>query len=73
MDKETLEKLLDGQPASIRGQGVLLYNGAAKCAQEYQAAPTAANLRDWEAAQVVAIAAFISGGGGKRKEDGEKP
>lgn len=71
MDKETLEKLLEGQPASIRGQGVLLYNGAAKCAQEYQAAPTAANLRDWEAAQaaLAKFAARISDAAGEEEED----
>lgn len=71
MDKETLEKLLDGQPASIRTQGVLLYNGAAKCAQEYQSTPTAANLRDWEAAQaaLAKFAARISDAADGQEED----
>jgi hypothetical protein len=51
IDKEKLEGLIADQPKEIRGKGVLLFNGAASCAQQYQTAPTAANLRDWEAAQ----------------------
>lgn len=59
MDKESLEILIADQPKEIRAKGVLLYNGAASCAQQYQAAPTASNLRDWEAAQA-ALAKFVA-------------
>jgi hypothetical protein len=59
MDKETLENLIADQPKEIRTKGVLLYNGVASCAQQYQAAPTASNLRDWEAAQA-ALAKFVA-------------
>lgn len=71
MDKTVFEKLLDGQPETIRTQGVLLYNGAAKGAQEYQNAPTAANLHDWEAAQaaLAKFAARISAAAGGDEED----
>lgn len=51
MNKEKLESLIADQPNEIRGKGVLLFNGAASCAEQYRSAPTAANLRDWEAAQ----------------------
>lgn len=51
MDKDTLEKLIADKPKQIRAKAVLLFNGAAKSAQEYQTNATAANLRDWQAAQ----------------------
>jgi hypothetical protein len=51
MDQETLERLIADKPKQIRAKAILLFNGAAKSAQEYQSSPTAANLRDWEAAQ----------------------
>jgi len=70
MDKETLEKLIADQPKEIRAKGVLLFNGAAQCAQNYQTASTAANLRDWEAAQV-ALAKFAEQIG--VNEDSERP
>ncbi len=74
MDKETLEKILEGQPKEIRGKAVLLFNGAASCAQQYQAAPTAANLRDWEAAQA-ALAKFVGqlSDAAADKPDDDKP
>ena len=70
MDKETLEKLVADQPKEIRGKGVLLFNGAVQAAQAYQAAATAANLRDWEAAQA-AMAKFAEQLG--VREDSDKP
>lgn len=48
MDKETLEKLLDGQPADIRRKAVLLFNGTATLMKTYQDAPTSVNRRNWE-------------------------
>lgn len=57
MDKQTLENLIADQPQEIRAKGVLLFNGAAQAAKAYQSGPTAANLRDWEAAQA-ALAKF---------------
>jgi hypothetical protein len=70
MDKETLEKLIADQPRDVRAKGVLLFNGAAQCAQAYQSAPTAANLRDWEVAQA-ALTKFADQLGDK--EDADKP
>ena len=70
MDKESLEKLIADQPKEIRAKGVLLYNGSAHCAQTYQSAPTAANLRDWEAAQA-ALAKFAEQLG--VQDDAERP
>jgi hypothetical protein len=70
VDKETLEKLIADQPKEIRAKGVLLFNGAAQCAQTYQSAPTAANLRDWEAAQA-ALAKFSEQIG--VNDDAERP
>lgn len=51
MDKESLEKLIADKPNQVRAKAILLFNGAAKSAKEYQNNATAANLRDWEAAQ----------------------
>ena len=68
MDKESLEKLIADQPKEIRAKGVLLFNGAEQCAQTYQSAPTAANLRDWEAAQA-ALAKFAADLGAKADPD----
>lgn len=70
MDKETFEKLLADKPVDIRGRAVLLYNGAAKCAEEYQKNPTATSLRDWEAAQA-ALAKFTEQIG--VRDDAERP
>lgn len=70
MDKESLEKLIADQPKEIRSKGVLLFNGAAQCAQTYQTTPTAANLRDWEAAQA-ALSRFAQQLG--VKDDAERP
>ena len=73
MEKETLEKLLADQPKDIRGKAVLLYNGAAQSALTYQGAATAANLRDWEAAQS-ALDKFVAQiGGGADGQPPEKP
>lgn len=51
MDKAVFEKLVEGQPDEIRKRGILLFNGVVNSAIEYQKAPTAANLRNWETAQ----------------------
>jgi hypothetical protein len=51
MDKASFENLIAGKPDEIRKKGILLFNGAAKSAMEYQQAPTASNLRNWESAQ----------------------
>jgi hypothetical protein len=42
---------LAGQTKETRIKATLLYNGMAKCAQEYQAAPTVANRRNWDDAE----------------------
>jgi len=70
MDKDTLEKLIADRPKEIRAKGILLFNGAAQCAQSYQSAPTAANLRDWEAAQA-ALSKFAADLGSQ--DDAERP
>lgn len=51
MDTETLEKLIDGQPAEVKVRGVTLFNGAIRSASLYRESPTAANLRDWQASE----------------------
>ena len=48
MNKEDFEKLLEGRPKEILAKGILLFNGTAKCAQEYQSSPTSVNRRNWE-------------------------
>jgi hypothetical protein len=67
MDQESLEKLIADKPKQIRAKAILLFNGAAKSAQEYQSSSTAANLRDWEAAQsaLERYAAQIDGADGE--------
>ena len=70
MNKEELEKLIESQPKEIRAKAVLLFNGAATCAEQYRKNPTSSNLRDWEAAQA-ALAKFAAQIGGVAGE--EKP
>lgn len=59
MNKESFEKLLSDQPPEIRAKGVLLFNGAAQSSLAYKELPTAANLRDYEAAQA-ALDRFVA-------------
>ena len=59
MDKETFEKLIAARPQDVRAKGVLLFNGAAQCAQAYHTTPTTSVLKDWEAAEA-ALAKFVS-------------
>jgi len=49
--KDELEKILAGQPQEERGKGVLIYNSMVACAGAYQSEPSAANLKNWQAAE----------------------
>lgn len=70
MDKETLEKLLDGQPKEIRQKAVLLFNGTAICAKAYQDEPSSANRRNWEDSEAALkkFTAEIGAGDGPEEE-----
>jgi len=70
MDKETLEKLLDGKPKEIRTKAILLFNGTATCAKAYQDEPSSVNRRNWEDSEAALkkFVAEISGGGPDEEE-----
>jgi hypothetical protein len=68
MDKEAFEKLIEGQPKEIRGKGAVLFNASAECAAAYREDHSAANLRDWEAAQA-ALEKFVAQLGVATDED----
>jgi hypothetical protein len=51
MDKESFERLVAGKPEDVQLKAALLYNGIVIGSKAYKAAPTQANLRDWEAAE----------------------
>jgi len=59
MDKESFEKLIRECPPDRQRKGVLLYNGAATCAVGYQKEPSAANLKNMQAAEA-ALDEFVS-------------
>ncbi len=51
MDRDTIEKLLRTQPQEIQAHGAMLYNAMVECGTAYRESHTAANLRNWQAAQ----------------------
>lgn len=57
MELEDLKSLIEGQPETIRRRAMILYNGMAGSARAYQADPTSAHLKDWQAAEA-ALRAF---------------
>jgi len=59
MDRKTLDKLLADHPKEIRLKGALLFNGVTKGATAYNADPTTANLRNWQAAEA-ALGEFVA-------------
>lgn len=59
MERESFEKLLASKPQAIRLKGALLFNGVTKGATAYNAEPTTAKLRNWQAAEA-ALNEFIA-------------
>jgi tRNA splicing endonuclease len=59
LDKESFEKLIKGCAPDRARKGVLLYNGAATCATAYQKDPSAASLKNMQAAEA-ALDEFVS-------------
>jgi len=58
MDKDTLQKLLDGKPLEIKSKGAVLFNSVGRCIEEYQNEPTTVKLRNWQSAEE-ALSEFI--------------
>lgn len=59
MEKQDLEKLIEGKPPEVQKKAILLFNGHIKCAQAYQNDPSAANLKNWQQAEA-ALEEFVS-------------
>ncbi len=74
MDKEALEKLLDGKPKEIRHKAILLFNGTATGAKAYQDEPSSATRRNWEDSEA-ALNKFIGeiGSAPEPEDDEDKP
>lgn len=75
MDKEALDKLLDGKSKDVQLKAVRLYTGMVTCANKYQSEPTSANRRNWEDSES-ALNKFveqISAADGQENEDKPLP
>ena len=60
MDTETFERLIADAPTSVKVKGVTLFNAVTATMKSYKAEPTAANLKDWQAAEA-ALEEFAAG------------
>lgn len=59
MEKQELEKLIEGKPPEVSKKAILLFNGHVMCATAYRKEPSAANLKSWQAAEA-ALEEFVS-------------